>query len=255
MMYKQAKPASKNMIIGTRPVIEAIEAGKNIDKLFIQRGIKNPQMSELLELVTKHNIFINRVPPEKLNRLTQKVHQGVVCFISPVEYILLENLVPQLFEAAKNPLILILDRITDVRNFGAITRSAECFGVDAVVIPQTESAQINEDAVKASAGAIFNVNICKENSLINSINYLKECGCNVIAITEKSKTGFEVIDFCSPTVLVMGSEGEGISSEILKLCNEKAAIPTLGKTASLNVSVATGIALFEVNRARIFNNC
>lgn len=255
MIYKQAKPESKNMIIGLRPVIEAIEAGKSIDKLFIQRGLKNPQMSELLELVTKHNIFINRVPPEKLNRLTQKVHQGVVCFTSPVEYILLDNLVPQLFETGKIPLILVLDRITDVRNFGAITRSAECFGVDAVVIPQAESAQINEDAVKASAGAIFNINICKEINLISAINYLKECGYNVVACTEKSKTGFEAIDFCGPTALVLGSEGEGISSEILNQCNERAAIPTIGKTASLNVSVATGIALFEVNRARTFNNC
>lgn len=255
MMFKKTRPESKNMIIGIRPVIEAIEAGKSVDKLFLQRGIRNPQIAELLDCVTKHKIFINRVPPEKLGRLTKKVHQGVVCFISPVEYISLENLVPQLFESGKIPLVLVLDRITDVRNFGAITRSAECFGVDAVVIPQTDSAQINEDAVKSSAGAIFNVNICKEANLFDSITYLKECGYSIVSCTEKSNEGFNDIDFCIPTAIILGSEGEGISSQLLKLSDKKAAIPITGKTASLNVSVAAGIALFEVNRSRTLNNC
>ncbi|MBT8196389.1 MAG: 23S rRNA (guanosine(2251)-2'-O)-methyltransferase RlmB [Bacteroidia bacterium] len=255
MMYKKTRPESKNMIIGIRPVIEAIEAGKSIDKLFIQRGIKNPQIAELMKCVTEHKIFINRVPQEKLHRLTKKVHQGVVCFISPVEYVSLENLVPQLFESGKIPLILILDRVTDVRNFGAITRSAECFGVDAVVIPQTESAQVNEDAVKSSAGAIFNVSICKEGNLLDAVNHLKDCGYSIVSCTEKSNEGFENVDFCSPTALILGSEGEGISSQLLKLSDKKVAIPITGKTASLNVSVAAGIALFEVNRFRTLNNC
>lgn len=242
---------TENLIYGTRAVIEAIRSGKEPERIFIQQGLNNPLTNELKTLLSKNKIVYQLVPVEKINRLTRANHQGVVCFISEINYFKIEEIVPTIFEEGKVPLLLILDRITDVRNFGAIVRSAECAGVDAVIIPSRGAAQVNADAVKTSAGALHRVKICRENNLKETIDYLKQSGIAVIACTEKTDELIYSADFKLPTAIVLGSEDEGISPEYLKRCDNKVKIPMSGKIASLNVSVASGIILFEVLRQRM----
>ena len=214
--------------------------------------MNNPSINELKSLLKKSNTIYQAVPVEKLNRLTKNNHQGVVCFISEVTYYKIEDIVPQIFEDGKSPLLLILDRITDVRNFGAIARSAECAGADAIIIPSKGAAQINSDAIKTSAGALHGIKVCRENNLKDVIEYLKESGISVIACTEKTDDSIYTADFSLPVAIIMGSEEDGISGEYLKRCDKKVKIPMAGKISSLNVSVATGIILFEVLRQRRF---
>ena len=240
----------KNLIYGIRPIIEAILAGKEIDKLFIQTGLKGELYRELNELVGKHRIPTQFVPMEKINKLAPNNNQGVVAFLSTVSYQSLENLIISAFEDGRTPLVLILDRITDVRNFGAIVRTAECVGVDAIVIPSKGSAQINEDAVKTSAGAVHTVNICREDNLKTTIHFLKASGLQVVAATEKARINYTDADFTKPTAIIMGSEEDGVSNEYLKLCDQQLAIPLLGNIRSLNVSVACGVVLYEAVRQR-----
>lgn len=250
MQTKQQKKESENLIFGLRPVIEAIKAGKDIDKLFIQNGLKNELFGEMMGLLKKHNIIYQYVPVEKLNRLTNKNHQGVVGYISTIEYSRIEKVLPMVFEAGKTPLILILDRITDVRNFGAIARTAECAGVDAIVIPMRGAAQINADAIKTSTGALHTIPVCREENLKDVIDYLRESGLQVIACTEKTNDNYYDIDFTLPCAIIMGSEEDGISPEYLKRSDSKAKIPLLGEIGSLNVSVATGVILYEAVKQR-----
>jgi len=247
----RTSPSKQNLIYGIRPIVEAIRAGKEIDKLFIQIGLKGDLYRELNELIRENRIPIQYVPIEKVNRLAPNNNQGVVGFLSSVSYQSLENVVMSAFESGRVPLILILDRITDVRNFGAIVRTAECVGVDAVVIPSRGAAQINEDAIKTSAGAIHTMNICREENLKTTIHFLKASGLQVVAATEKAKITYTKADFTVPTAIIMGSEEDGVSGEYLKLCDQQIAIPLQGNIQSLNVSVACGVLLFEALRQRL----
>ena len=240
----------KNSIFGIRPIIEAVEAGKTIDKLFIQKGLHNDLFAELWKLVRLRRINYKHVPLEKINRLTRKNHQGVFAFISPIDFHNIEDVVPSLFEEGKNPLILVLDRITDVRNFGAIARTAECAGVDTILIPEQNAAAINADAIKTSSGALHKITVCRTWNLKLSLKFLKDSGIQLIACTEKTQDNMYKPNYTSPTAIIIGSEEDGVSAEILKLCDGKAKIPMSGKIASLNVSVATGIILYEAIRQR-----
>ena len=241
----------KDLIFGIHPIIEAIRAGKTIDKVFIQKGLHNDLFSELWELVRRQRINYKHVPLEKLNRITKKNHQGVLAFISPIHFHNIENILPAIYEEGKNPLILILDRITDVRNFGAITRTAECAGVNAILIPEKNSAAINSDAIKTSSGALHNIAICRTWNLNLSIEFLKNSGVKIISCTEKASNNIYELDCNRPTAIVMGSEENGISDEILELSDQKVKIPMKGKIKSLNVSVATGVILYEIIRQQI----
>jgi 23S rRNA (guanosine2251-2'-O)-methyltransferase len=240
----------KNFIFGIRAIIEAIESGKTIDKLFIQKGLHNDLFAELWKLVRLKRINYKHVPLEKINRLTRKNHQGVFAFISPIDFHNIEDVVPALYEQGKNPLILVLDRITDVRNFGAIARTAECAGVDTILIPEQNAAAINADAIKTSAGALHNITVCRTWNLKLSLQFLKDSGIQLVACTEKTQDTMCKPDYTPPTAIIMGSEEDGVSPEFLKMCDSRAKIPMSGKIASLNVSVATGVILYEVIRQR-----
>lgn len=241
----------ENIIFGIHPVIEAIKSGKEIEKVYIQQDIQGQGLTELRNVIKKSKIPFSHVPVQRLNKYTQGNHQGVLCFISPIETQDIEDIIPQLFEAGKVPLILILDRVTDVRNFGAITRTAECLGVHAVVIPKRESAQINEDAIKTSSGAIYRIPICKVDNLTDTVFMLKESGINVVACTEKTDQLISSVDFTQPTAIIMGSEETGIANQLLKNSNNLGKIPMVGEIASLNVSVAAGMVLYEVVKQRL----
>lgn len=239
-----------NHIFGIRPIIEAIKQGKTIDKLFIQKGLHNDLFSELWKLVRIKRINYKHVPIEKINRLTKKKHQGVFAFISPIDLHNIEDVIPSLYEEGKTPLLLVLDRITDVRNFGAIARSAECAGVDAILIPEQNAAAINADAIKTSAGGLLKIRICRTWNLKMALQFMKDSGIKLISCTEKTNNTIYEEDYTVPTAIIMGSEEDGISSELLKISNSKVKIPIIGNIASLNVSVATGIIIYETIRQR-----
>ncbi len=249
-MNKKDDKDKANSIFGIRSIIEAIDSGKTIDKLFIQKGLHNDLFAELWKLVREKRINYKHVPVEKINRLTRKNHQGVFAFISPVDFHNIEHVIPTLFEAGKNPLVLVLDRITDVRNFGAICRTAECAGVDAVLIPEQNAAAINADAIKTSAGALHKITLCRTWNLKLALQFMQESGIQLVSCTEKTKDNMYKPDYSIPTAIIMGSEENGVSSEFLKMCDAKAKIPMSGKIASLNVSVATGVILYEAIRQR-----
>ena len=240
----------KNYIFGIRAIIEAVNAGKTIDKLFIQKGLHNDLFAKLWKLVRLKRINYKHVPLEKINRLTRKNHQGVFAFISPINFHNIEDVVPNLYEQGKIPLILVLDRITDVRNFGAIARTAECAGVDAIIIPEQNAAAINADAIKTSAGALHKITVCRTWNLKLAIQFMKESGIQMVGCTEKTQDMMYKPDYTPPTAIIMGSEEDGISPEFLKMCDARAKIPLAGKIASLNVSVATGVILYEAIRQR-----
>lgn len=242
-----------DFIFGLRPVIEAIEAGKTIDKIFMQNALQGEIYHELKQLLAKHKIRPNYVPVEKLNRFTRKNHQGVVAFISDVPFETIQDVLPQLFEAGKTPFLLILDRLTDVRNFGAICRTAECTGVDAIILPEKGAAPINSDAIKTSAGAIYNIKICKEKNLAHTVDFLQQSGVMVYAATEKASKLVYDAEFSVPCAVVMGNEETGISKEVLHHSDEKIKLPIEGKTQSLNVSVACGAILYEAVRQKIIS--
>ena len=240
----------KNYIFGIRPIIEAIESGKTIDKLFIQKGLHNDLFAELWKLVRLRRINYKHVPIEKINRLTKKNHQGVFAFISPIDFHNIEDIVPALYEKGKVPLILVLDRITDVRNFGAIARTAVCSGVDTILIPEQNSAAINADAIKTSAGALMKIPVCRTWNLKISLQFLKDSGIQIISCTEKTQDNMYKANYTPPTAIIIGSEEDGVSAELLKMSDAKAKIPLNNKISSLNVSVATGIILYEIIRQR-----
>tara|TARA_B100000902_G_scaffold40288_1_gene47927 strand:+ start:1104 stop:1871 length:768 start_codon:yes stop_codon:yes gene_type:complete len=237
-------------IFGIRAIIEAIESGKTIDKLFIQKGLHNNLFAELWKIVRLKRINYKHVPIEKINRLTKKNHQGVFAFISPIEIQNIEDIIPTLYEKGITPLILVLDRITDIRNFGAIARSAECAGVNTILIPEQNSAAINADAIKTSAGALHRINVCRTWNLKLTLQFLKESGIQIIACTEKTEKNMYEADYRSPTAIIVGSEEDGISPEFLKMSDNKVKIPMNGEIESLNVSVSSGIILYEAVRQR-----
>jgi len=240
-----------DFIFGLRPVLEAIEAGKTIDKIFVQNALQGEIYAELKTILAQYKIRPNYVPVEKLNRLTRKNHQGVVAFISDVPFYRVENIIPELFEEGKVPFILILDRLTDVRNFGAICRTAECVGIHVVVIPEKGGAPINSDAIKTSAGAMYNIKICKEPNLAHAVDFLQQSGISVFSATEKAQKLIYDVDFTEPCAIVMGNEETGISKEVLHHSDEKIKLPIEGKTQSLNVSVACGAILYEAVRQKM----
>jgi 23S rRNA (guanosine2251-2'-O)-methyltransferase len=242
-----------NFIFGLRPVIEAIESGKEFEKVFLQTNLTSPVAKELQRLLRENNILYQYVPLEKLRRITPKNHQGVVAYVSEIAYHKIEDILPFLFEKGKNPLILILDEITDVRNMGAIVRTAECAGADAVVIPQKGSALINAEGMKASAGALNILPVCREKNLVDTVHFMQSSGVQVLACDEKAELSYTRVDLTVPTAFILGSEGKGISSELLRLSDKQVKIPLLGKIDSLNVSVSAGIVLFESLRQRMVN--
>jgi 23S rRNA (guanosine2251-2'-O)-methyltransferase len=240
----------KSQIFGIHAITEAINSGKTIDKVFIQKSFSGSGLKELEKLLREKAINISYAPVQKLNRLTSKNHQGAIALISPIEFHNLETIVQEVFEQGKNPLFIILDEISDARNFGAIIRTAECTGVHAIIIPQKGAAPVNGDTIKTSAGAVFNLPICKVNHIKDAIYYLQGSGVNVVAATEKSNDVLYNIDFTKPTALIMGSEGKGVSASVLKLVDDKAKLPMFGEISYLNVSVACGALLYEIVRQR-----
>jgi 23S rRNA (guanosine2251-2'-O)-methyltransferase len=238
------------MIFGTRAVIEAVQAGKEVDKILMRRDLQNELARELFNIVKETHIPIQRVPQEKLDRLTRKNHQGVIAFISAVTYQKLEDIVPFLYEEGKNPFVVLLDGVTDVRNFGAIARTCECAGVDAIVIPTHNSVSVNADAVKTSAGALLSLPVCKEASITEAIKFLQNCGYKVVAATEKTDNNYTAADYTTPVALVLGSEDQGIALDNLRICDEMVKIPILGTIGSLNVSAAAAVLMYEVVRQR-----
>ena len=239
-------------IFGLRAIIEAIEAGKDIDKVLIRKDLAGGDLShELLEKTREYGIPVQRVPLEKLNRITMKNHQGAIALLSAVAYYDLAQLVPGLYEEGMLPFILLLDGITDTRNFGAIARTAECAGVDTIVIPERHSVSVNADAVKTSAGALLHIPVCRARSIVDAVKYLKESGVTVIGATEKATESYTAADYTGPVAIVMGAEDTGISPEVLRLCDHLAAIPIIGSIGSLNVSVAAGVLMYEAVRQRL----
>lgn len=243
---------STDYIFGIRAVIEAIESGKDIDKIFIRKDLSGGDLSdELFALIKAHRLVVQRVPIERLNKITRKNHQGVIAMLSAITYHSLGNLVPMLFEDGVLPFIVVLDGITDVRNFGAIARTCECAGVDAIVIPERGSVSVGADAVKTSAGALLHLPVCREHTTLSAVKYLKDSGYTVVGVSEKADINYTRADYSTPTALVMGAEDVGISDEVLRQCDTFVSIPMFGHIGSLNVSVAAGIVMYEVVRQRL----
>ncbi|HOW10745.1 MAG TPA: 23S rRNA (guanosine(2251)-2'-O)-methyltransferase RlmB [Bacteroidales bacterium] len=237
-------------IFGLRSVIEAIRAGKPIDRLLIRQGLQGPLYHELMVEVRKYNVPFQIVPLERIELVTRKNHQGVLAWLSLIEFQNIENLLPMIFEKGEDPLIIALDGVSDVRNFGAIVRSADCLGAHAIVIPEKGSARITADAIKTSAGALHYFPVCREKSIVRSVEYLKQSGLKVIAATEKSGLEISKAPLKGPVVIIMGAEDKGISRELSALADQNVKIPMTGNIASLNVSVAAGILLYETARQR-----
>lgn len=240
----------ENIIYGLHPVAEAVKSGQEIDRVLFKKGLQGSFSAELLQLLKTHEIPFQFVPGEKLDRITRKNHQGVIAFISGISYQQLDHLVPVLFEQGKVPFLLLLDGITDVRNFGAICRTAECAGVHGIVIPAQGSAQINEEAIRTSAGALMNIPVCREKSLMVAAEFLQQSGFRIIGATEHADKYYYSEDFTQPLAIVMGSEDKGIYPPLRKICDSLVKIPMLGEVSSLNVSVAAGILMFEAVKQR-----
>jgi len=237
-------------IFGTRAVMEAIHARREIEKVFIQAGLNNDLIKELINLAKANQVPFTFIPQQKLNRLSSKNHQGVVCVLSAIQYSSLENIIDKLYSEGKEPFLLIIDRVTDVRNFGAIARTAECAGVHAIVIGDKGNAPITGDAMKTSAGALSHLPICRAKDMRKTFRFLKDNGIQIIACTEKAEKLLYELDLNSPLALVLGSEEDGISPELLKDSDFLARIPMNGNIGSLNVSVAAGVCLYEAIRQK-----
>lgn len=251
--YKNKQHPEKDMIFGIRAVIEAVQAGKEIDKILMRREMTSELSRELFAALGDLQVPVQYVPLEKLNKMTVKNHQGVIAFISPVAYQRIEDIIPGIYEDGRMPFIVVLDGVTDVRNFGAIARTCECAGVDAIVIPTKGGASINADAVKTSAGALMTIPVCREANLGNALKYLVSSGIKLVAASEKTTKNYTEVILNEPVAFIMGSEDEGVSSDFLRLCDEMVSIPMLGKISSLNVSVAAGVLIYEAVRQRTTN--
>jgi 23S rRNA (guanosine2251-2'-O)-methyltransferase len=231
--------------------MEALESGKQLDKVFVKKDLQGDLARELSAMLREYEVPMMKVPVEKLNRITMKNHQGAIAMLSPVAYHKLDQIVPTLYEMGELPFIMLLDGITDTRNFGAIARTAECAGVHAIVIPARHSVSINADAVKTSAGALLHIPVCRVDSMVQAARYLSDAGLTLVAATEKSAEGYTKPDYTAPVAIVMGAEDTGISPEVLRECSERAAIPIRGSIGSLNVAVASGVIAYEVVRQRM----
>ncbi len=242
---------SKDFVFGIHPVMEAISSGKEIDKILVQKNLPGESLLKVLKEANRLRIPVQKVPTEKLNRVTRKNHQGIICFISPINFASLDQVVSNAFSSGKDPLILILDRISDVRNFGAIIRTAECAGVNGILIPEKGSAALNADAMKTSAGALNYIPVCRVRNLQSGINFLKESGLTMVGMTEKTENSLYKTPLSGPLGIVMGSEEDGISPEMLRVCDHLASIPMTGKIGSLNVSVSAAVVIYECLRQRL----
>lgn len=238
------------LVFGTHAIKEAVIAGKDIEKVLIKTGMRNSRTAELINILKKHNVPFQFVPVQKINSFTNANHQGVLALASPVKYFSLEQLVPFIFEQGQSPLLLITDGITDVRNFGAIARSAECAGASGILIPFKGTARINSDAIKTSAGALHHIPVCREERLTDSIDFLKQSGFKIFAASEKTDTNYTDADFTGPAAIILGDEELGISKDILEKADFPIKIPIFGKIESLNVSAAASVILYEVARQR-----
>ncbi len=242
---------SNDYIYGLRAIIEAIREGRQIDKLLLKKDLQGELASELSNLVREHRIVVQRVPAERLNRITRKNHQGAIAILSAIEYHNLGNLVTSLYDDGILPFMVVLDGITDVRNFGAIARTAECCGVNGLVIAERGSVSVGGDAVKTSAGALLSLPVCRERNIAGAVRFLKDSGFKVVAVSEKAAQNYTVGDYTTPTAIVMGAEDVGISDEVMSMCDTRVSIPMFGHIGSLNVSVAAGVMMYEVVRQRL----
>lgn len=249
--FNREKRESNQLVFGIRAVIEALNSDKEIEGLYIQRGLSGPLLSELKAILKEREMVYQAVPVEKLDRITAKNHQGVVAFISPIIYQAIEDIVPAVFEKGETPFILIIDGVTDVRNFGAIARTAECAGIHAIIIPARGSAQVNPDAIKTSAGALYKIPVCRHQNLVKTARFLQESGLQLVACTEKTNEFLYKPDYTLPTAVIMGSEENGISDELIRIADHLARIPMFGEIESLNVSVSAGVVLYEAVRQRM----
>lgn len=238
-------------IFGIRAVIEAIEAGKQIDRILIKKDLQGELANELFDLIRTHHIVNQRVPVQRIDRITRKNHQGVVAQLAAVTYHNLDNIVPQLYEDGILPIVIVLDGITDVRNFGAIARTAECIGANAIVIPERGSVTVNADAIKTSAGALHHLPVCRHRNIPSALRLLKDNGYHIVAASEKASISYTQADLTTPVALVMGAEDTGISPEALRLCDTIVSLPMFGNISSLNVSVAAGVMMYEIVRQRL----
>ncbi len=239
------------VVFGIRAVIEAIESGKQVDKVLMKKDLGGELARELLSVTREYNVPVQRVPVERINKVTRKNHQGVIAFMAAVDYYHVDDIVPALYDEGINPLMVVLDGVTDVRNFGAIARTCECAGVNCIVIPERNSVSVNADAVKTSAGALNYLPVCRERNLVKAVQYLRDSGFKVMGASEKTNLNYTKADFTGPVAIVLGAEDTGISTDVLKLCDTLVAIPEFGQINSLNVSVAGGIMIYEVVRQRL----
>ena len=239
------------VVFGIRAVIEAIESGKQVDKVLMKKDLGGELARELLSVTREYNVPVQRVPVERINKVTRKNHQGVIAFMAAVDYYHVDDMVPALYDEGINPLVVVLDGVTDVRNFGAIARTCECAGVNCIVIPERNSVSVNADAVKTSAGALNYLPVCRERNLVKAVQYLRDSGFKVMGASEKTDLNYTKADFTGPVAIVLGAEDTGISTDVLKLCDTLVAIPEFGQINSLNVSVAGGIMIYEVVRQRL----
>jgi 23S rRNA (guanosine2251-2'-O)-methyltransferase len=242
--------SSNHYIFGIHPLVEALRSGKEIEKVYLKKGLKSESIPGVIRELKGKGIPFQFVPVEKLNRMCSKNHQGILAQVAEIEYHDIEKLIPVLFEEGKLPILLVLDRITDVRNMGAIARTAECAGIHAIVIPTAETAQINADAIKTSSGALHKLPVCRTESLVKTVTYLKECGLQLVAATEKADGYLYQVDFRQPTAIIMGAEDTGIDRRLLQLSDIQVKIPLYGDIQSLNVSVAASVLMYEAVRQR-----
>lgn len=243
----------KDMIFGIRAVIEAAEAGKEIDRVLVKRELQGDLYKELTTVLSAYDIPMQKVPLERINRVTRKNHQGVVAFLSAITYEKIEDIIPFLYEQGKEPFVIVLDGLTDVRNFGAIARTCEVAGADAIVIPARGSVTANADAVKTSAGALMKIPVCKENDLTQAIQFMKNSGLKIVSATEHASQFYTEVDYTGPVAIVMGSEDTGVSLENIRISDNLVKIPQFGTIESLNVSVAAGVLIYEVIRQKGLN--
>lgn len=247
---KSEKRESNQLVFGTRAVMEAIDSGKEIESLFVQRGLSGPLFAEFKAMVKEYDISYQQVPIEKLNRITRKNHQGIIAVISPITYHSIEDLLPEIYEKGDTPLFLMLDGVTDVRNMGAIARTAECAGVHAIIVPKKGSAEINPDAIKTSAGALYKIPVCRHDSLSKIGKYLIESGIQLVVSTEKTQESIYDVNYSVPTCIIMGAEDVGVSDDLIRISDKLAKIPMFGEIESLNVSVSAAVVIYEAIRQR-----
>ena len=238
-------------IYGLHAVLEAIDAAKDIDKILLSKTLNPETAQEIIEKARALRVPVQRVPVQKIDRITRRNHQGVLAMMAAVTYYRVDDLVPRLFDEGENPFVVVLDGVTDVRNFGAVARTCECAGVSAIVIPDHESVSVNADAVKTSAGALNYLPVCRERNLVSAVKFLRDSGFKIVGTSDKSQTSYTHADYTGPVAIVLGAEDKGISPEIMKLCDTQVLIPEFGHINSLNVSVAGGIMIYEVVRQRL----